>query len=59
MDENRQRVTGKQVLTDFVTLFKDTGIFLYDAARLAVIKLKSALKTEENKTEIQASVPVQ
>ncbi|MBD5131520.1 MAG: hypothetical protein HDT28_02850 [Clostridiales bacterium] len=61
-EEKTPRVTGKQILTDAVTLFKDTGIFIYDVTRLAIDKIKASMSRKdgkENKDEIQASVPVQ
>lgn len=43
------RVTGKQVLTDAVTLVKDTGLFVFDLGRLIVYKVKTAVREHEKK----------
>lgn len=48
-DKNRNRITGKQVLLDAVTLMKDAGVFIYDLGKAAVVKIKSIVVTANNK----------
>lgn len=49
MKDALNRVTGKQVVHDAVTLVKDTGMFVFDLARLVVYKIKTALDDREQK----------
>ena len=44
-DDNIRRVSGKQVLFDAVTLFKDAGAYFYELGRTAVVKIKNMIAT--------------
>ncbi len=44
-----ERVTGKQVLSDAVTLVKDTGLFVFDLGKLIVYKISELLKSDREK----------
>ncbi|MDE7164217.1 MAG: hypothetical protein K2O04_02175 [Clostridiales bacterium] len=44
-DERTQRVSGKQVLFDAVTLFKDVGAYIYELSKTAVVKIKNIIAT--------------
>lgn len=48
-DEKRDRITGKQVLLDAVTLAKDAGVFFYDLGKAVIVKIKSIVVTAGNK----------
>lgn len=43
--QNTCRVTGKQVLFDAVTLFKDVGAYIYELSKTAVVKIKNFIAT--------------
>lgn len=44
-DDNIRRVSGKQVLFDAVTLFKDVGTYIYELSKTAVVKIKNMIAT--------------
>lgn len=44
-DDNIRRVSGKQVLYDAVTLFKDAGAYIYELSKAAVVKIKNMIAT--------------
>ena len=44
-DDNIRRVSGKQVLFDAVTLFKDVGAYIYELSKTAVVKIKNMIST--------------
>ncbi|MDE6293635.1 MAG: hypothetical protein K2L88_03320 [Clostridiales bacterium] len=44
-DDNIRRVSGKQVLFDAVTLFKDVGAYIYELSKTAVVKIKNMIVT--------------
>ena len=44
-DENKNRITGKQVLLDAVTLAKDAGVFIYDLGKTVIVKIKNIVVT--------------
>ena len=46
MTENR--ITGKQVLLDAVTLFKDAGAYIYELSKTVVVKIKNIIVTEKD-----------
>lgn len=52
------RVTGKQVLHDAVTLVKDAGLFVFDLGRLVVYKVKNAIDEHERKRNAETQVAV-
>ncbi|MDE5562247.1 MAG: hypothetical protein K2J01_01720 [Clostridiales bacterium] len=55
-DENRNRITGKQVLLDAVTLAKDAGVFIYDLGKAVIVKIKSIVVTaDKEKTDEKAN----
>ena len=41
------RITGKQVLLDAVTLAKDAGVFIYDLGKAVIVKIKSIVVTAD------------
>lgn len=42
------RITGRQVLLDAVTLFKDAGTYIYELGKTAVVKIKALVSSDEN-----------
>lgn len=48
-EQNGNRVTGKQVLIDAVTLAKDAGVFVYDLGKAVVVKIKNIVVTADKK----------
>ena len=40
-DVETERITGKQVLNDAVTLLKDAGTYIYELGKTAVVKVKT------------------
>ena len=50
------RITGKQVLLDAVTLAKDAGVFIYDLGKAVIVKIKSIVVTaDKQKTDDQTN----
>lgn len=47
-DEKLKRVSGKQVLFDAVTLFKDAGAYVYELSKTVLVKIKNIIATAEN-----------
>ena len=43
------RITGKQVLMDAVTLFKDAGAYIYELGKTAARKIKGLIVTAKEK----------
>lgn len=52
-DDNK--VTGKQVLEDCVTLAKDLGLYIVDLSRRIYQTLKNAFKSEDKDTPANAT----
>ncbi len=51
-DERTNRITGKQVLLDAVTLAKDAGVFIYDLGKTVIVKIRSIIVTaDKDKTD--------
>ena len=44
-DERTQRVSGKQVLFDAVSLFKYVGAYIHELSKKAVVKIKNMIAT--------------
>lgn len=44
-DKNTERITGKQVLGDAVTLLRDTGALIYELGKTVIVKIKSMIAT--------------
>ncbi len=58
MKDMQNRVTGKQVARDAVTLVKDAGLFVFDLGRLIVFKIKCVLdERDQKRTETVNAVP--
>ncbi|MCH5165616.1 MAG: hypothetical protein J1G01_04375 [Clostridiales bacterium] len=51
MKEEQQRVTGKKVLLDAVTLAKDTGTYIFELSKRAYRAIKSALCTKNDEQD--------
>lgn len=43
-----QEVSGKQVLSEFETLLKDTGMYLFSVGKRVYCFIKKAIKKHEN-----------
>lgn len=43
------RITGKQVLLDAVTLFKDAGAYIYELSKTVIVKIKNVIVTAKDK----------
>ena len=41
---NTERITGKQVLCDAVTLLKDTGTFIFELGKTVYCKIKGMVQ---------------
>lgn len=48
---NTERITGKQVLYDAVTLLKDTGTFIFELGKTVFFKIKGMVKNAEKKDD--------
>lgn len=46
--ETEQRITGKQVLYDAVTLLKDAGTYIYELSKNVVVKVKTLIVSSRN-----------
>ncbi len=54
-EKTTNRITGKQVLLDAVTLAKDAGVFIYDLGKTVIVKIKSIVVTaDKQKTDEKA-----
>lgn len=53
--ENPERVTGKQVLFDAFTLFKDAGTYIYELGKTVIVKIKDMIVTANDKTADDAT----
>ena len=55
-EKNTDRITGKQVLLDAVTLTKDAGVFFYDLGKAVIVKIKNIVVTAgKEKTDDQTN----
>ena len=50
MTDDRNRISGKQVLLDAVTLVKDTGAYIYELTKTVLVKIKSMIVTVDDET---------
>ncbi|MDE6029745.1 MAG: hypothetical protein K2F90_05465 [Clostridiales bacterium] len=48
-ERTTDRITGKRVLLDAVTLAKDAGVFIYDLGRAVIVKIKSVVANADKK----------
>ena len=51
-DADTRQITGKQVLFDAITLFKDTGAYIYELSKAVIVKIKSIIvsASDDNKS---------
>ncbi|MCH5154691.1 MAG: hypothetical protein J1F71_05715 [Clostridiales bacterium] len=45
------RITGKQVLLDAVTLIKDTGAYIYELSKNVIVMIKNVIVTAKDEKE--------
>ncbi len=52
-----EKVTGKKIIADCVTLAKDLGVYIADIGKRLFTKLKTALDSDKEKKDEQAPAP--
>ena len=48
MTDEKNRISGKQVLFDAVTLVKDAGAYIYELGKTVIVKIKSMIVTVDD-----------